>query len=64
MVRWFCPYCWNEVDERDEVCPHCGADLKGFSSLDYDKKLIFALDFPIRQRVPAEENENRRQLNT
>jgi hypothetical protein len=49
MVRWFRPYCWNEVDERDEVCPHCGADLKGFSSLDYDQKLILALDCPIRQ---------------
>jgi len=49
MVRWFCPYCWNEVDERDEVCPHCGADLRGFSSLDYNQKLILALDCPIRQ---------------
>jgi hypothetical protein len=49
MVRWFCPYCWGEVDERDEVCPHCGADLKGFSSLDYDQKLILALDCPIAQ---------------
>lgn len=49
MVRWFCPYCWGEVDERDEVCPHCGADLKGFSSLDYDQKLILALDCPITQ---------------
>jgi Rubredoxin. len=49
MVRWFCPYCWNEVDERDAVCPHCGADLKGFSSLDYDQKLILALDCPITQ---------------
>jgi hypothetical protein len=49
MVRWFCPYCWDEVDERDEVCPHCGADLKGFSSLDYDQKLILALDCPITQ---------------
>jgi len=49
MVRWFCPYCWDEADERDEVCPHCGADLKGFSSLDYDQKLILALDCPITQ---------------
>ena len=49
MVRWFCPYCWNKVDERDKVCPHCGADLKGFSSLDYDQKLILALDCPITQ---------------
>jgi hypothetical protein len=37
------------VDERDEVCPHCGADLKGFSSLDYDQKLILALDCPTTQ---------------
>jgi hypothetical protein len=49
MVRWFCPYCWGEVDERDKVYPHCGADLKGFSSLDYDQKLILALDCPITQ---------------
>jgi hypothetical protein len=37
------------VDERNKVCPHCCADLKGFSSLDYDQKLILALNCPITQ---------------
>jgi hypothetical protein len=37
------------VNEGDKVCPHCGADLKDFSFLDYDQKLILALDCPMRQ---------------
>jgi hypothetical protein len=49
MVRWFCPYCWKEVDERDRICPYCGSDLSKFSTLDYEEKLILALDSPITQ---------------
>ncbi|MFN4196973.1 MAG: zinc-ribbon domain-containing protein [Caldimicrobium sp.] len=49
MVRWFCPYCWKEVSEEDEICPHCGKDLRAFHSLNYEEKLLLGLKNPITQ---------------
>lgn len=49
MVRWFCPYCWGEVSEEDEICPHCGKDLRSFHSLSYEEKLLLGLNNPITQ---------------
>lgn len=49
MTKWFCPYCWYELKEEDNVCSNCGADLSGFSILSYDEKLILGLKSPITQ---------------
>ncbi|MFN3946845.1 MAG: HEAT repeat domain-containing protein [Aquificaceae bacterium] len=49
MVRWFCPFCWKEVSEGDEICPHCGRDLRAFHSLSFEDKLLLGLDNPVTQ---------------
>jgi predicted amidophosphoribosyltransferase len=49
MTKWFCPYCWYELKEEDNVCSNCGADLSRFSILSYDEKLILGLKSPITQ---------------
>ncbi|MGC8654167.1 MAG: HEAT repeat domain-containing protein [Candidatus Kryptoniota bacterium] len=36
-------YCWNEVPEKQILCPHCGKSLDDIERLDYDDKLIAAL---------------------
>ncbi|MEJ5338075.1 MAG: HEAT repeat domain-containing protein [Aquificaceae bacterium] len=48
-MKWFCPYCWHEVTEKDLKCPNCGADLESFHSMDFDDKLILGLKNPITQ---------------
>ncbi|MFN7066113.1 MAG: hypothetical protein ACK4OF_08210, partial [Aquificaceae bacterium] len=50
MVRWFCPFCWKEISEKDKLCPHCGRDLEAFHRLSYEDKLLLGLDNPITQR--------------
>ncbi|GAB6078602.1 HEAT repeat domain-containing protein [Hydrogenobaculum acidophilum] len=47
LIKWFCPYCWSELDKDYEICPHCGHSLKDFTNLDFDDKLILGLDNPI-----------------
>jgi len=49
MTKWFCPYCWYELKEEENVCSNCGADLSRFSILSYDEKLILGLKSPITQ---------------
>jgi HEAT repeat protein len=47
MVTYFCPYCWQQVAEADEVCPACGADIMEFTRLPYRQKLLRALHHPV-----------------
>jgi hypothetical protein len=42
-VKQYCIYCWNEVNEKQGLCPHCGRPLDEIDQLDYDDKLIAAL---------------------
>jgi len=49
MIRWFCPYCWKEIQENDKIYPYCKTDVSFFYSLDYDDKLILTLNNPITQ---------------
>jgi hypothetical protein len=49
MICWFCPYCWKEIQENDKICPYCKVDVSFFTQLDYDDKLILALNNPITQ---------------
>jgi HEAT repeat protein len=51
-MTYYCPFCWSEIDGSTEVCPRCGSNLRKFSNLSYEEKLLVAL----RQPIP----ENRR----
>lgn len=44
---FFCPMCWNAVNQEDKVCPHCGYNIEDFVKLPYETKLIIALNHPI-----------------
>ncbi|MGC8677978.1 MAG: HEAT repeat domain-containing protein [Hydrogenobaculum sp.] len=51
VMKWFCPYCWAELDKNYDSCPRCGHSLidfiKDFINLGFDDKLILGLDNPI-----------------
>ncbi|PMP90197.1 MAG: hypothetical protein C0170_06945, partial [Hydrogenobaculum sp.] len=44
---FFCPMCWNAVNQEDKACPHCGYNIEDFIRLPYETKLIIALNHPI-----------------
>jgi hypothetical protein len=44
---FFCPMCWNAINQEDKVCPHCGYNIEDFIKLPYEIKLIIALNHPI-----------------
>jgi len=47
MVHFYCPVCWEELDQDFARCPHCSADIHSFwGSKDFVEKLIVALDHP------------------
>jgi HEAT repeat protein len=45
-MTFYCPNCWNEIDPKLTVCPHCGANQEALSEEEYDEKLIRALHHP------------------
>lgn len=49
MIHFFCPSCWNEIPEETVFCPICGYDLREYTQLDYEQKLICALKHPIKE---------------
>ena len=48
-MKWFCPFCWKEIDEKDKNCPFCKGDLGKFQSLSFEEKLLLGLKNPIYQ---------------
>jgi predicted amidophosphoribosyltransferase len=47
MVHFYCPLCWEELDEDRPQCPRCGGHIHEFwKSKSYLEKLIIALDHP------------------
>ncbi len=48
-MKWFCPYCWSEVEKNTTKCPQCGHNLREIEKLSYEDKLILALKNPIRE---------------
>lgn len=46
-LKYFCPSCWNIFDEDFDVCPVCGYNIKDFTNLSYEQKLIIALSHPL-----------------
>jgi len=54
MLTFFCPLCWNEIDEDAKQCPHCGFDLSQMDTLSYDERLALALRHSVTEyRVTA-----------
>ena len=49
-ITSYCPNCWKEVGERDEICAVCGGRLITHNSLSYEDKLLLALHHPLRQK--------------
>ena len=49
MAVSFCPDCWKEIGERTTVCPHCRYDISRYANLSYERKLIGALRYPVRE---------------
>lgn len=48
MIHYFCPKCWQDIDEEVDVCPLCKLNIREFwKSRDYVEKLIVALKHPV-----------------
>lgn len=50
MLTFYCPKCWEVVEETDQRCPHCGADLSEFNQLAFEDKLLAALHHSVPER--------------
>jgi len=44
MIHHFCPFCWTEVSEDENDCPHCGRNIKEWDEKSYTQKLINSLN--------------------
>ena len=43
-MRYYCPNCWQDFwEEKFDICPKCGYNVKDFDNKDYVDKLINAL---------------------
>jgi len=45
-MTFFCPQCWREIQQTDERCPFCDADIKALEQRSFVQKLIAALYHP------------------
>jgi len=50
MLTFYCPKCWQVVNEKEKTCPHCGFSLEKLSNQEYDQKLLDALHHTIPER--------------
>ncbi len=48
-MKWFCPFCWAEIQKNTEICPNCKKNLKDFQNLSFEDKLILGLKNPVTQ---------------
>lgn len=48
-VRYYCPRCWEEIEETVARCPHCDFELADFQKQTYEKKILMALRHPVRE---------------
>jgi HEAT repeat protein len=47
MITYYCPNCWRELSEQDDVCPTCGYLMADFSRLALEEKLLLSLSHPV-----------------
>jgi len=50
-MHFFCPSCWNEVNEKEIVCPFCKVRLNELDNEPFVNKLLRALHHPEPQTV-------------
>jgi HEAT repeat protein len=50
-MTFFCPICWKEIEESENICPHCDADITEHDKKSFEEKLINALKHPERETV-------------
>ena len=50
MLTFYCPNCWQIINENEKTCLHCGYELESFSRQDYKDKLLAALHHTIPER--------------
>lgn len=46
---FFCPFCWEQIKEKDLVCPYCYKSLTEYAEKSYEEKLIISLKHPIKE---------------
>jgi hypothetical protein len=47
MMTFYCPKCWGEVRQENDICPHCAAEIQTvLDQRNYIGKLIAALSNP------------------
>jgi hypothetical protein len=49
MPAYYCPRCWNEINPGDDDCSRCSYRMRDYDDLCYERKLLHALDHPIRE---------------
>lgn len=49
-ATWFCPDCWQEINPEARTCSRCGSDLAKQHRVDYQAKLIRALEHRLADR--------------
>jgi len=54
-MHFFCPSCWKELRQEENVCPHCGIDIKVYAAqADFTDKLLAATGhFEAETRIRA-----------
>jgi hypothetical protein len=50
MLTYYCPNCWQTVNERDERCPACGFILERYDEMAFEDKLLTALHHSVPER--------------
>ncbi len=48
-MKWFCPFCWAEIQKNTKICPKCNKNLQEFQKLSFEDKLILGLKNPVTQ---------------
>ncbi|MCX7738612.1 MAG: hypothetical protein N2Z80_04265 [Hydrogenothermaceae bacterium] len=48
-ILFFCPACWSQIGSSDQVCPNCGFDLEEFHKMEYEYKILMALEHPVKE---------------
>jgi len=47
MTTFFCPSCWQTLEEDQDPCPHCGCKVSEYlQAKSYTQRLIEALNHP------------------
>ena len=50
MITFYCPSCWEVINEELKTCPNCGYVLDDFNKFEYEEKLLAALHHSVSER--------------